>query len=195
MVSKLRPELTKELTKTDFQLYYWLKEELQAFCKKNGMSASGSKQEIAERISLFLETGEIQKPSRKTTCIKSKPKQNDLSLETVITEYHRCSQEVRTFFKSEIPNFHFSTYIQNYFKENVGKTYEDVVNAWHEEQQRLKDPAYKKEIAPQFEYNQFIRDYFADPNNQGKNRDDAIAAWKTIKKLPGSNKYVSRNHT
>lgn len=189
----MRPKLTKELTVTDFQLYYWLKEELQTFCRENGISASGSKQEISERIALFLETGEIQKPSRKEKCSNAKIIQNDLSLETVIVKNHRCSQEVRTFFKSVIPNFHFSTYIQNYFRENVGKTYMDVIHAWNEEQQRIKDPTYKTEIAPQFEYNQFTRDYFADPNNKDKSRKDAINAWNAIKKLPGSNKYVSKN--
>lgn len=191
----MRPKLTKELPVTDFQLYYWLKEELQTFCRENGMSVSGSKQEISERIALFLETGEIQKPSRKAKCSNAKIIQNDLSLETVIVKNHRCSQEVRTFFKSVIPNFHFSTYIQNYFRENVGKTYMDVIHAWNEEQQRIKDPTYKTEIAPQFEYNQFTRDYFADPNNKDKSRKDAINAWNAIKKLPGSNKYVSKNIT
>lgn len=154
------------------------------------MSASGSKQEIAERIAAFLETGDIQKPLRKTNQSTAKAPQEELSLETVITENHRCSQAVRAFFKSVILNFHFSTYIQNYFKENSGKTYRDVVDAWHEEQQRLKDPAYKTDIAPQFEYNQFIRDFFADPCNKGKSRKDATSAWNTVKKLPGSNKYI-----
>ena len=112
----------------------------------------------------------------------------------MIEENHRCSQAVRAFFKSEIPKFHFSTYIQNYFKENVGKTYRDVVNAWHEEAQRKKDPHYQKPIAPQFEYNQFIQDYFNDPKNNGKTREDAIKAWYEIKKLPGSNKYIGKKN-
>lgn len=90
-------------------------------------------------------------------------------------------------------NFHFSTYIQNYFKNNIGKIYRDVVDAWYKEEERKKDPSYKKNIAPQFEYNKFIRDFFADPNNQGKSREEAIEAWNKIKKLPGSNKYMSNN--
>ena len=52
------------------------------------------------------------------------------------------------------------------------------------EEERKKDPSYKKKIAPQFEYNQFIRDFFADPKNQGKSRGEAIEAWNEIKKLP-----------
>lgn len=185
----LRPELKKDLDVKEFRNFYWLKEEIQTFCRENGLAASGSKIEITERIAVFLQTGEIQKPLKKRKSPSKEAISTELNLDTVITKNHRCSQTVRAFFKSEIPKFHFSTYIQNYFKENVGKTYRDVANAWHEEEKRKKDPTYKKQIGPQFEYNQFIRDYFADRKNKGKNREDAIKAWNVIKKLPGSNKY------
>jgi len=147
--------------------------------------------EISDRIEIFLQTGEIKKPLR-NSIIKTKPYMQDkLSLDTFITENHRCSQNVRAFFKTAInSNFHFSTYIQNYIKNNVGKTYRDVVNAWYEEEDRKKDPTHKKKIAPQFEYNQFTRDFFADSKNKGKSRQDAIDAWNNLKKLPGSNKYT-----
>ncbi|WP_137789240.1 DUF6434 domain-containing protein [Bacillus sp. E(2018)] len=184
----MRPNLTKQLSIKSFKEYYWLKEELQRFCRTEGLSTSGSKIEISHRIETYLETGKILKPTRKI--IAKKEASKELSLDTVITENHRCGQEVRAFFKSHIPNFHFSTYIQSFFKENVGKTYHDVVKNWYEEEVRKKDPTYKKEIGTQFQYNQFTRDFFADPNNRGKSREDVINAWNTIKSLPGSNKYT-----
>ncbi len=186
----LRPTLNRSTPIEVFREYYWLKEELQSFCRANGISTSGSKMELSDRICTFLETGEIKKPVRKSKGIRNTNHNEVLSLDTVITDHHRCSQNVRTFFKSVIPGFHFSTYIQNYFKNNAGKTYRDAIEAWHEEDKRKKDPSYEKEIAPQFEYNQFTRDFFADPANKGKKRADAIEAWNEIKKLPGSNKYV-----
>ncbi|MBM7578172.1 DUF6434 domain-containing protein [Jeotgalibacillus terrae] len=189
----MRPELTNDISVENFRDYYWLKEELQSFCRENGISASGSKIEISDRIETFLLTGEIKKPIRSSRANKKIEQQSDLSLDTVITENHRCSQYVRAFFKTVIPTFHFSTYIQNYFKNNVGRTYRDVVIAWHEEEEHKEDPSYKKKIAPQFEYNQFIRDFFADTKNHGKSRKEAIEAWNIIKNLPGSNKYESRN--
>ncbi|WP_020063220.1 DUF6434 domain-containing protein [Bacillus sp. 123MFChir2] len=185
----MRPNLTKDISIQDFKDYYWLKEELQSFCREHGMSASGSKIEITDRIETFLQTGEIKKALRKPKSKTQSQTQANLSLDTVITENHRCSQDVRAFFKAVIPKFHFSTYIQNYFKNNIGKTYRDVVTAWYEEEERKKDPAYRKDIAPQFEYNQFTRAFFADPNNKGKTRKEAIEAWSNIKKLPGSNTY------
>ena len=81
------------------------KEELQTFCRENGISTSGSKIEITDRIAAFLQTGEIQKSLKKRN-----------------------------------------------------------------------SPKYKKQIGSQFEYNQFIRDYFADPKNKGNHREDAIKA-------------------
>ena len=189
----MRPNLTKDISVESFRDYYWLKEELQLFCRENGINASGSKIEIFNRIEVYLLTGEIKRPIRKSRVNKKKEAKINLNLDTVITENHRCSQDVRAFFNTVIPRFHFSTYIQNYFKDNVGKTYHDVVNAWYEEEERKKDPSYKKNIAPQFEYNQFIRDFFADPKNQEKSREEAIKSWNEIKKLPGSNKYKSNS--
>ncbi|PLR89076.1 DUF6434 domain-containing protein [Bacillus sp. T33-2] len=187
----MRPELTKDISVEQFKDFYWLKEELQMFCRYNGISTNGSKLEISARIATFLQTGEIIKPLRSSKAVTKSNTKDKLSLDTVIAENHRCTQDVRAFFKSVINSkFHFSTYIQNYFKNNAGKTYRDVVKAWYEEEERKKDPSYNKKIAPQFEYNQYIRDYFADPNNKGKSREDAINAWKTVKALPGSNKYT-----
>ncbi|MEW9108469.1 MAG: DUF6434 domain-containing protein [Cytobacillus gottheilii] len=185
----MRPVLRKDIKIDTFKEYYWLKAELQTFCRENGISASGSKMEIAERIEIYLQTGEIRKPVRNSNIRKNVEAKGDLSLDTVITENHRCSQDVRAFFKSVIANFHFSTYIQNYFKSNIGKTYRDALAAWHEEEKRKKDPSYKKAIAPQFEYNQFIQDYFSDSRNKGRSRNEAIEAWNEIKRRPGSNKY------
>lgn len=189
--NRMRPNLTKDMKVEQFRNYYWLKEELQTFCRELEMSPAGSKIELTERIVHFLQTGERQKPLRKKQSARKKACLDaPLTLETVITEDHRCSQQVRAFFTSIIPTFHFSTYIQQFFKENAGKTYEDVVTAWYEEIERKKDPSYKKSrLAPQFEYNQFLRDYFADPKNKGKSREDAISAWKTVKSLPGDHTY------
>lgn len=132
----LRPSLTKDMSIQSFKDFYWLKEELQTFCRENGISASGSKIEIFDRIETFLLTGEIKKPIRKSKVNRKAEPQGELSLDTVIPENHRCSQQVRAFFKTVIPNFHFSTYIQNYFKNHIGKTYRDAAEAWYKEEER-----------------------------------------------------------
>lgn len=185
----MKPSLVRNLSKETFLDYYWLKTELQEFCRDSGMSASGSKEDLTERIALFLETGKKSAPKR--TSRKSGIKNPEpLSLQTVITNTHRCSQDVRAFFKEVIgPHFHFSTYIQTYFKQNVGKTYEDAIAAWHEEEERKKSPDYERQIGAQFQYNQFTRDFFQDPQNKGKTRQDAIDAWNKAKKTKGTQTY------
>ncbi|WP_336765673.1 DUF6434 domain-containing protein [Bacillus cereus] len=187
----MRPPLTKSISIEDFQNYYWLKAELQTFCRENGLPASGSKIEITDCISHYLTTGKILKNSSVQKVSKASLSYKDLSLQTIITNNHRCSEDVRAFFKEKIgTNFSFTVALQKFFKDNVGKTYEDAVAFWHEENKRKKDPAYKTTIGAQFEYNRFTRDFFEDPNNKGKAKADAIAAWNEMKAKPGSNVYV-----
>lgn len=187
----MRPTLTKSISLEDFQNYYWLKAELQTFCREHGLPASGSKIEITERISHYLHTGKILKNSSDQKVSKASLSYKDLSLQTIITKNHRCSEDVRAFFKDKIgANFRFTVALQKFFKENVGKTYEDAITFWYEENERKKDPTYKTTISAQFEYNRFTRDFFEDPNNKRKSKADAIAAWNEIKAKPGSNAYV-----
>lgn len=49
-----RPILDRGLKKEVFLTYYYLKEEPTAFCKENGLPASGSKGELTERVAEFL---------------------------------------------------------------------------------------------------------------------------------------------
>ncbi|PER06034.1 cytoplasmic protein [Bacillus cereus] len=187
----MRPPLTKSISLEDFQNYYWLKAELQTFCREHGLPASGSKTEITERISHYLTTGKVLKNSSVPKVSKAPLSYKDLSLQTIITKNHRCSEDVRAFFKEKIgTNFRFTVALQKFFKENVGKTYEDAITFWYEENERKKDPTYKTTISAQFEYNRFTRDFFKDPNNKGKAKADAIAAWNEMKAKPGSNVYV-----
>ncbi|MGH0523303.1 DUF6434 domain-containing protein [Bacillus cereus] len=187
----MRPPLTKSISLEDFQNYYWLKAELQTFCREHGLPASGSKIEITERISHYLTTGKVLKNSSVQKVSKAPLSYKDLSLQTIITKNHRCSEDVRAFFKEKIgTNFRFTVALQKFFKENVGKTYEDAITFWYEENERKKDPTYKTTISAQFEYNRFTRDFFEDPNNKGKAKADAIAAWNEMKAKPGSNVYV-----
>ena len=53
-----RPELQMTLSPKEFETYYYLKSELTEFCKKHSLQTSGSKEDINNRISHFLSTGE-----------------------------------------------------------------------------------------------------------------------------------------
>lgn len=95
----MRPPLTKSISLEDFQNYYWLKAELQIFCREYDLPASGSKIEISGRISHYLTTGKVLKNSSHQKVSKASLSNKDLSLQTIITENHRCSEDVRAFLK------------------------------------------------------------------------------------------------
>lgn len=52
-----RPDLDNNTNSKIFKEYYYLKEELIDFCRKNNLQTTGSKLELIERISNFLDTG------------------------------------------------------------------------------------------------------------------------------------------
>ena len=162
------------------------------FCREIGISSSGGKIEIANTISEYLETGKITKKA--TTKNPKLPKVTQpITKETVIGIEYRTYKEKKVFFISIIgKKFHFTTHLLEYFKENAGKrTYGDLINEWHKEQELKKDPNFVKEIAPQFEYNTYIRDFMKD--NPNKTRNNAIKYWKIKKSKPGNNKYSKKD--
>ncbi len=179
-----RPVLKPGISSETFRQFYYLKEELVAFCRENGLPVSGGKIEITDRIAHFLDTGEVLRntPSHKSAA----PLVNDICEDSVIEDNFVCSEKHRTFFKERIGNsFSFNVGFQKWLKSNSGKTYKDAISAYY---QILEDKKKgKSDIDKQFEYNTYIRDFFAD--NQGKTLEEAIKCWKYKKLLPGHNRY------
>jgi hypothetical protein len=178
-----RPALSRETDSNTFQSFYYLKEELIDFCRKNGLPTSGGKIEITERIAHFLDTGEIAAPKpvqRKKADIAT------ITRETRIETDFVCSEKHRAFFKEQIgKGFSFNVAFQKWLKGNAGKTYEDAINAYYQILEDKKKGTTK--IDRQFEYNTYIRDFFND--NKGKSLEDAIRCWKYKKQLQGHNRY------
>lgn len=52
-----RPNLDRNISLADFNDFFWLKEELVVFCKRVGISTSGGKIEISDRIRRYILTG------------------------------------------------------------------------------------------------------------------------------------------
>ena len=180
-----RPELTRSLDSRTFREYYYLKEELAAFCRSNHLPASGGKQELTERIACFLENGEVRQPAAKRMTAHKKAN-SGITRESIIEEGFACTETHRAFFREEIGNsFSFNVRFQQWLKANAGKTYADAITAYHEIREAKK--AGKSAIGKQFEYNTYIRDFFAD--NPGRTLEDAIRCWKYKKSLKGHNRY------
>lgn len=178
-----RPVLDKNTDSKTFRDFYYLKEELVDFCRKNGLPVSGGKIELTDRIAYFLDTGKVKPAStakKKSTVI------SDITEDTKIEADFVCSEKHRAFFKEHIGNsFSFNVAFQKWLKTNTGKSYKEAIAAYY---QLLEDKKKgKTKIDSQFEYNTYIRDFFAD--NQGKSLEDAIKCWKYKKQLQGHNRY------
>ena len=82
-------------------------------------------------------------------------------------------------------SFSFNVLFQKWLKNNTGKTYSEAIEAYYQILENKKKG--KTKIDKQFEYNTYIRDFFAD--NKGRTLEDAIQCWKYKKSIPGHNRY------
>ena len=178
-----RPNLDKQLDEKTFRDYYYLKEDLVDFCRINGLSTSGGKLEIIDRIACFLGTGEVLPSSTKSKVI------TDIGVieeDTKIEPNFVCTEKHRAFFKEKIgKGFSFNVAFQKWLKSNTGQIYGVAIEAYYKILEEKKKG--KTTIDKKFEYNTYIREFFAD--NKGKSLEEAIKCWKYKKSLHGHNRY------
>lgn len=178
-----KPDLDNSLDGETFKEYYYLKEELITFCRKNDLQTTGGKLELTERIANFLATGNR---TYKTHTTRKTKIVDDITLDTIIEENFICSEKHRAFYKEQIRNsFSFNVAFQKWLKSNAGKTYQNSIDAYYQILEEKKKN--KTTIDKQFQYNTYIRDFFDD--NKDKTLDQAIKCWKYKKSLKGHNKY------
>jgi len=183
-----RPELNDSISLEDFRDFYWLKIELQKFCKDVQLTIGGSKLELTERIEQYLQGESIVAPTKPKLSSRFDWKTEDLSLETLITDSYKNSENVRQFFEKEIGSqFKFNIAFMRWMKSSSGKTLSDAVDAWHQIFHEVKNRIKEKEIAPQFEYNTYVRDFLKA--NKELSKMDAIKCWKVKRNMRGTNQY------
>ncbi|MEE9430717.1 MAG: DUF6434 domain-containing protein [Melioribacteraceae bacterium] len=186
-----RPKLEKNIKIEDFRDFYWLKGELIEFCRIEGLVKRGGKIEISNRIEKYLTTGikTTKTESQKSKSISKLDWNNEeLTLQTVITDNYKNTENVRIFFAGNIgKKFKFNVKFMNWMKLNIGLTLENAVKEWRNIEIERKNNKSEKEIKPQFEYNRYIRDFLK--NNTGKTRNNAIEFWNIKKTLRGNNNY------
>ena len=175
-----------------FTDHYWLKVELVAFARVLGLPSHGAKPALSARIDAFLRG----KPNRSEPSPErdqgSRDSDASLRRETPVIHY-KSDSRTRAFFESQIgPSFHFTYYLNQYRLARDGLTYGDLVDEWIAERDRRLDDDYTASIAEHGKYNRYVRDYFADENNQGKSMRDAAASWNAIKNNRGEPRYRKR---
>lgn len=181
-----RPELSTRLTSGVFRSYYYLKEELTAFCRASGLRATGGKPELTERIAWFLDHGEAPEEPAPARPGRRPAAAGELTPERRIEPDFVCSEVHRAFFRAQLGRgFSFNVAFQKWLKANAGRTYGEAVEAYRRIQEEKKRD--KTAIGRQFEYNAYIRAFFEA--NPGRQLDEAIRCWRRKKSLPGHNRY------
>lgn len=170
-VREHRPSLNMALSGSEFRSWYWLKDELTAFCRSAGISASGSKHELADRIHTFLD-GKAPPPSRPVRTQRGQMPESFAPTDRIGAGW-RCSVALGAFFKAEFgPSFRFNKAMRDFIHDGEGQTLAEAMDCYR---QSISGDRTNSEIASQFEYNQHMREFFAA--NPGASRTEAIAAW------------------
>lgn len=174
-----RPALTKSLDADRFRDFYWLKAELQAFCREHGLGTAGIKAELTHRIELYLRTG--QRAAVNLDHRRSDVMPGHFGLDTVIGTGWRCTTALRAFFIEHLGrSFRFNAVMRRFIHERTGHTLAEAIAAYRED----KSSGQRSEIGSQFEYNRFTREYWLTHPNA--TRDDVIAAWHEFRNTPKS---------
>ncbi|CAJ1408776.1 unnamed protein product [Effrenium voratum] len=181
-----RPELTPRLSAKVFGECYWEVKELAAFCRSQGLPASGLKADLTKRVKDFLGGKCPERVSKVTKADRDSVVAGGLKLSTPVQNYNNDAA-TRSFFQKHCgQDFRFNEYLRSFAKgTQEGLTYRDLVEGWKDAEQKRREG--KQEIGKQFEYNQFTRDFFAA--NPGASRADMMEAWRTVRSYQGPNTY------
>jgi hypothetical protein len=175
------------LPKTKEELYgtYILKNDLVLLCKEYNLPISGSKENLLENLSNYIENKPVNKQK-----IKLRAGNNNFepSLDKIIDIDYSNNEIHRAFFLKTIGNnFKFNVKFMNWMNENKGKrTYKDAIEIYS----RIlldKKSGKKTEIGKQFEYNQYTRDFFT--NNPKLSKKECIKYWNYKKNKIVNHKY------
>ncbi|MFD8976600.1 DUF6434 domain-containing protein [Streptomyces sp. NPDC059593] len=177
--AETRPELSAALSGDELARWYWTLAELTVFAREIGVSRSGGKVALTQRLRAALD-GVAPAAAPPRTRSAGRQLAAPVNGSTVIPEGQRCSQVLREYFRREIgPSFHFDAYMRAFVAESAGRTLADAIAHWHATRQTA---AQLQEIGAQFELNRFLRDWHAE--HPAGSRTEALAAWRAHRGRP-----------
>lgn len=186
-----RPKFEDIKTGKEFNQWYWLKDEMVEICKRAGLPSTGRKFDLRDRIMYALDNHGKVKPQTKKKKAKSTFNwaKSELTLETTITDNVSFGPNFRRFMKSEIGN-HFSCHsdFMDWVKDNKGKTLRDAVTEYARLEKRKENPDFKREIADNNMFNQYVRDFMED--NPEETLKNARKYWLLKRQLPTKDGFV-----
>ncbi|MBX7153061.1 SAP domain-containing protein [bacterium] len=195
----MKKKLTKKITETEFDNGYWYASEIKSFAKEIGVRHFSKlrKDELEKIIKHFIRTGKTSSSTRKNI-VQSGKKDYELGLKLNLKIINYTNnQETKRFLEKEALKINLK------LKRKSGARYR--LNRWREEQidkgrkitygdlvrqyVKLNDTSRPFKKIPHGRYINFLADYLA--NEKNRNREDAIKAWKKLKKLNIPKDYQS----
>ena len=165
-----RPAITPSLTLSEFLSWYWLKAELMVFCRILGLTTTGSKQELEEKIRRHLSGGELKIAAKRRANGEMPTK---FTPQTVIGEGWRCNPALGAYFRKACGNgFRFNAIMRDFIHSGAGQTLADAAVRYRAS---VAPDSPRTPIPGQLKYNQHFRDFFAAQPTA--TRQQAIAAW------------------
>jgi len=186
-----RPDFEHITSGAEFNTWYWLKEEMVEICNQAGLPANGRKFELRDRIMYALDNRGKVKPAPKAKKKTSNFNwaKSELTLETVITDNVSFGPNFRRFMKSQIGKaFSCHSDFMDWVKSHEGKTLGDAVRTYEQLEKRKEDPDFKRKIADNNMYNQYMRDFMED--NPERDLKSVRAFWLLKKQLPTKDGFV-----
>jgi hypothetical protein len=184
---------------TQFDTGYWYATELKKFAERIGIPSANKlrKDELERAIKLFLETGKIRSPTKRSlTTSGRKDVKRGLRLDLPVVVYTN-DKETKDFLERE------SRKLAPGLKRKSGARYR--LNRWREDQiikgvrltygalvseyVRLNQTTEPFEHIPHVRYINFVADFLAA--EKGATREQAIKAWKKLKTLDLPKNYRS----
>lgn len=179
-----RPGIGEHSNSQAFLQHYYLKEEMIAFLRENKLPVSGCKEVLKSRIARFIDG---ERPAPRETLSRRRPAQVPVITDNAqIGPDFVCSEAARAFFKERLGrSFTFKVAFQRWLRSHPEATFARACEAYTTLTAEARGG--KSVIGPQFEYNAYIRDFFAA--NPGRPLADAIRCWNHRKRLPGTHRY------
>lgn len=186
------------MTSAQFEQGYWYASDIKAFARELGIAnvSRYRKDELELAIQQFLKTGKVITPRRNTATQKEvKDVQKGLKLSLPVIHYTNDSQ-TKDFLIKEARK------MDPDFKVKSGSRYR--LNRWREEQIANKVPITYADLVAHFvelsrvqkykkipvgRYINFLADFLS--KEKGSNRQQAIAAWHKLKKMPVEKTYAA----
>lgn len=186
--------LTRLLSADVFRQHYYDKQTLTKFCKEVGISTGGLKQDLNDRIDVFLRTGQVIQIKHNKKNHGKPDSELGLSLDRYVVNY-KSDPITRVFFQEHISEFTgFSAYFQKWLKAKLADgerlTYANVIEkhqAYLLEKKQLKSKGKATTVAHEScQYNQFSIDYAHDGEPK---IHSAQEAWLLVRNAAGDKTY------